>query len=281
MDIDYFWLSYHQSAAEPKRMACETAFSCRSINVLQTFNAGLDDPWYKKLSDKGIRICNSSAQAVAISEYVMAQVMSEIHPIGLQRDQQTAKIWQRTPFRELSRTNWLVIGYGPIGQGVVKRVNAFGASVNIIRRSKIPTDDVDAVGTLADLGDFLPAADVVVLACPLNTDTRGFANEGFFKEIKKDAILVNIARGALIDDKALIAALNDDRLACAILDVFHEEPLPSDNSLWSHPKVRLTPHTSFNGNGVRDRWDQLFLDNINRFVQNDTLLHEVNPGDIV
>ena len=93
-------------------------------------------------------------------------------------------------------------------------------------------------------------------------------------------MLVNIARGALIDDAAMLAALDQGKLATAILDVFHQEPLPAANPLWSHPRVRLTSHTSFSGSGVRNRWDSLFLDNIARFARGAPLLYEVNPRDI-
>jgi len=250
IDIDYFWLSYQSAAEDDRKIAFQTAVACKSINVLQTFNAGLDDPYYKKISDRGIRICNSSAQAVAISEYVMAQVMSFIHPIDLQREQQQRKIWNRTPFRELSRMQWLIIGFGPIGQQLAEKVKAFGATTSVIRRSTTAGPNTDRVGTLDDLNQFLPEADVIVLACPLNASTRGFADSSFFEAIKDNAVLVNIARGALLNDAALISALDSGRLACAIVDVFHEEPLPQDNPLWSHPGVRLTPHTSFNGDGV-------------------------------
>ena len=134
---------------------------------------------------------------------------------------------------------------------------------------------------MADLKTFLPAADVVVQACSLNDDTRGFVGDDFFAAIKKGAILVNIARGALIDDKAMITALDNGNVGTAVLDVFHQEPLPADNPLWSHPKVRLTSHTSFSRSGVRSRWDALFLDNIVRFWKGEALANEVNPRDIV
>ena len=133
---------------------------------------------------------------------------------------------------------------------------------------------------MADLKAFLPAADVIVLACSLNAETRGMADAAFFGAVKEGAILVNIARGALIDDAAMIAALDKGRLATAILDVFHEEPLPPANPLWSHPKVRVTSHTSFAGSGVRGRWDRLFLDNISRFVKGEKLVSEVDPRDL-
>jgi phosphoglycerate dehydrogenase-like enzyme len=230
---------------------------------------------------KGVRICNSSAQAVAISEYVMAHVLNLVHPVDLQRDLQARKEWKTTPFREISRTNWLIVGYGAIGREVAKRVKAFGATTAVVRRSPATSDLVDKAGTMADLEALLPEADVIVLACALNDDTRGFADARFFAAVKEDAILVNVARGALIDDAAMIAALDDGRLAAAVLDVFHQEPLPRDNPLWSHPKVRVTPHTSFAGNGGRARWDQHFLDNIVRFANGEALECEVDPKDIV
>ncbi|MBT5107207.1 MAG: D-2-hydroxyacid dehydrogenase [Rhodospirillaceae bacterium] len=280
VDVDYFWLSNHVNAGGFQQAAFNVVLDCKSVGVLQTFNAGLDNPVYKKISDKGTRICNSSAQAVAISEYVMAHALSLIHPIDQQREQQAAKQWKVTPFREISRMNWLIVGFGPIGQEVAQRVKAFGATTTVVRRSPQTSDIVDKAGTMADLATYLREADVIVLACPLNAETRGFVNAGFFAALKKDAILINIARGALIDDAAMIAALDDNRFAAAVLDVFDPEPLPEDNALWSHPKVRVTPHTSFAGNGGRARWDQLFLDNITRFANGEPIASEVDPQDI-
>jgi phosphoglycerate dehydrogenase-like enzyme len=279
--LDYLWLSSHINAAGAQKTAFDLAVACKSVGVLQTFNAGLDHPVYKQMSDKGTRVCNSSAQGVAIAEYVMAQVLSVTHPVAQQRDQQAAKEWKITPFRELSRTNWLIVGYGPIGQEVAKRAKAFGAGISVVRRSPEASDVVDKAGTMADLPSLLPDADIVVLACPLTDATRGFAGDEFFKAVKPGTILVNIARGGLIQDAALIAALDDGRLETAVLDVFHTEPLPTDDPLWSHPKVRLTPHTSFAGNGGQGRWDKLFLDNIVRCTKGEALTQEVDPADIV
>ncbi len=278
--VDYLWLSSHLNADGFRDGAFELVLNCKSIGVLQTFNAGLDYPFYKKASQKGIRICNSSAQGVAIAEYVFGQVLSVLQPIGQQRSLQAAKLWQQTPFSEIWQTNWLIIGFGPIGQEVAKRAKAFDATTAVIRRSPQASSLADATGTMADLGEFLPDADVIVMACALNDETRGFAGKAFFDAVKKGAILVNIARGPLIDDAAMIASLDEGRLSTAILDVFHTEPLPPDNPLWSHPKVRMTSHTSFAGSGGRARWDQLFLDNIARFAKGEALAHEVNPRDI-
>lgn len=281
MALDYLWLSPDISAEGIQKMAFELALGLKSLGVLQTFNAGLDNPYYKKISDKGVRIVNSSAQAVGISEYVLANVLAVYHPFERQRELQRAHTWERTPFREISRTNWLIVGYGPIGQEVARRAKAFGATTTVIRRSPATGELVDRAGTLADLPNFLPDADVVVLACPLNTATRGMAGADFFAAMKPDAVLVNIARGALIDDAAMMAALDAGKFGKAVLDVFHTEPLPADDPLWAHPKIRITSHTSFSGSGVRQRWDDLFVDNLPRFVRGEPMRNVVNPDDIV
>jgi phosphoglycerate dehydrogenase-like enzyme len=257
----------------------DLSLALRSAKVLQTFNAGLDNPFYKQLAAKGTRISNSSAQAVAISEYVFGQLLAVFQPIEEQRRLQASRTWKITPYREIAGTTWLIIGYGPIGQEIAKRVKAFGARTIVVRRSPATSEAVDRAGTLADLPKLALDADVVVLACPLNAETRGFASKEFFASLKPGATLVNIARGALIDDAAMIASLDEGRLATAILDVFHEEPMPPDNPLWSHPKVRLTSHTSFAGSGVRGRWDELFLENIGRYARGEPLLNEFNPRD--
>jgi phosphoglycerate dehydrogenase-like enzyme len=279
--VDYMWLSNHLNADSFRDRALDLVLACKSVGVLQTFNAGLDYPAYKKIAMAGIRICNSSAQGVAIAEYTLGQVLSVLQPIERQRQQQASRTWQLTPFRELSDTHWLIIGYGPIGQEIAKRVKVFGATTAVVRRTAQASADADTVGTVAELPRLLPAADVIVLACPLTDATRGMVGAGFLKSIKSQAILVNVARGALIDDTALIGALDAGQLATAILDVFHQEPLPSEHPFWSHPQVRMTPHTSFAGSGARRRWDALFLDNLARFTKAEALAHEVNPDDIV
>lgn len=279
MTLDYMWLASAINVDNFQAGAFDLCLACKSIGVLQTFNAGLDHPFYKTLSAKGTRICNSSAQAVAISEFVFGQVLAVLQPIEQQRQLQAKKDWKITPYREIAGQRWLIVGFGPIGREIAKKAKAFGASTAVVRRATVASDDADHVGTLADLSKFAAEADVVVLACPLNAQTRGVVNAGFFSKVKPGAILVNIARGAVIDDAAMLAALDKGQLLTAVLDVFREEPLPISDPIWSHPKVRMTSHTSFAGSGVRGRWDALFLDNIARFVRREKLVNEFNPAD--
>lgn len=277
---DFIWLSQHVKAAGHFDTAFDVALKLQGLKVLQTFNAGLDDPAYRRVVDAGITICNSSAQGIAIAEYVIGQVLGIFQPLAEQREMQGAREWRATPHREISRTQWLIVGYGPIGSALASRVKAFGAGVSVIRRSVAASDGCDRVGTSEDLAAFLPDADVIVIACPLNDATRGMVGDAFLSAVKPGAVLVNIARGGLIDDAALMRALDAGTLSTAVLDVFHTEPLPGDDPLWSHPGVRITPHTSFAGDGVQDRWDQLFLDNLGRFVRGEALARTVDPIDL-
>ena len=277
--VDYVWFSSDMNQDGYQQGGFDVALGLKSARVLQTYNAGLDHPFYKQISAKGTRICNSSAQAVAISEFVFGQLLAVLQPIEEQRRNQLERRWKITPYREVAGTTWLIVGYGPIGREIAKRSKAFGAKNLVVRRSPEVSGPVDAAGTLVDLPGLAPLADVIVLACPLNATTRGFADEAFFGAIKPGAILINIARGALIDDAAMIAALDRGHLATAILDVFHEEPLPEASPLWGHSNIRLTPHTSFAGSGVRGRWDELFLDNIARFARGEQLVNEFDPKD--
>lgn len=279
--VDYMWLSAHLNADKAAPIAFETALACKSVGVLQTFNAGLDNPVYARIAARGVRLLNSSAQGVAIAEYVMGQALAVLQPIEAQRRLQAEKTWRVTRFREISRTNWLIFGYGPIGEAVARRAAAFEAGVAVVRRSSKPAAHADRTGVMADAKAFAADADVIVLACPLNDETRGTIDAAFFAAAKPGAILINVARGGLIDDAALIAALDDGRIGTAVLDVFHREPLPETDPLWTHPKVRTTPHTSFAGDGVQPRWDRLFLDNIQRFCAGEPLRQEVDPADLV
>ena len=118
--------------------------------MLQTFNAGLDDPVYGRIKQKGTRVCNSSAQAMAISEYLVGQVLNIFQPFETQRQQQEERKWAIAPLREIWRTNWLIVGYGHIGRETARKVKAFGASTTVIRRSPETNELVDRAGAHHD-----------------------------------------------------------------------------------------------------------------------------------
>ena len=281
MELDYLWLGPDLAGGKYGSLPFDVALGCKRVEVLQTFNAGLDHLAYRQLAERGVRICNSSAQSVAISEYVMAHALHAIAPIDERRALQQQRAWKRTPFREIAGMHWIIVGFGPIGRETAKRAKAFGANITVVRRSSNRDENVDRVATLAELPELLPEADVIVLACSLNEDTRRLANAEFFRFTRADAILINIARGGLIEEQALIDALDSVRLGKAVLDVFEPEPLSDESVLWGHPNILVTAHTSFDGDGTRARWDELLFDNLPRFLRDEALVNEVNLADLL
>jgi phosphoglycerate dehydrogenase-like enzyme len=280
VDPDIAWLSLDamRDGYLPNVLGC----LARSTQTkwMQSFLAGLDHPAFKEIIGKGIRLSKSSAQAIPIAEYVTGNAFSLLLPIEQQRAAQTKKEWTRTPYREIGETRWTVIGFGAIGPEIAKRVKPFGVHLTVVRRQSDDCGLADAVIPLADVGKVLPETDVVVLACALNDETRGLANDAFFERMKKGAILINIARGVLINSDALKRGLDRDQPRHAVLDVFEQEPLPTDNWMWSHPKVHISAHTSPNGSGTVRRGDELFLENLKRYLAGAKVLNEATKAEV-
>ena len=247
---------------------------------MQTFNAGIDAPIFKSVMAKGVRLSKSNAQAVAIAEYVLSHALALIAPIAAQRDLQAQKQWKSTPYREISQTRWTLVGAGAIGTEIARRAKAFGVHLTIVRHSDKPAELADDTITMAGLREVLPQSDVVVLACALNDDTRNMADDAFFGAMKPGAILINIGRGGLVDEDALKRGLDAGKPGHAVLDVFQVEPLPADNWMWDHPNVRISAHTSNSGHGTAARGDQLFVDNLQRFLAGEPLINEASPSEV-
>ncbi len=247
----------------------------------QIMAAGIDNPMFRSIMEKGVRISKSSAQATPIAEYVVAHALSLQLPIQTQAALQAKHEWNQTPYRELAHTHWLMAGFGNIGHEIAKRIKPFGVELTVVRRDSSASSALaDRVITMSEMAGVLPQADVVVLACALNGETRNMCDEAFFRAMKPGTILINIGRGGLVDEEALKAGLDRDQPAHAILDVFQTEPLPDDSWFWDHPKVRVSAHTSNSGDGNLGRGDELFLENLRRYLGNLPLLNEADPREV-
>ncbi len=246
-----------------------------TLRWLQTVHAGLDLPFYANLLVRRVRLCNSHVHAPAIAEYVVGHVLALWQGHERLRENQQARLWQPSEFRELRESRWLLVGVGHVGTEVARRASAFGAQVAGVRRRALPHPEIGTIVPFDELTAQLPQADVVVLACPLNPDTRGLASTAFFAAMKPGAILVNVARGGLVDEEALRAGLARDQPGAAVLDVTGIEPLPPESPLWADRRVRLTAHSAFAGSGTGPRSDRQFLENLRRFTAGEPLLEEV------
>jgi phosphoglycerate dehydrogenase-like enzyme len=229
-------------------------------------------------------ITNSRGVAAqTIAEHVIACVLALFRKLPLAIRSQAAREWAQDaiaaapPVRMLAGSRVLVVGLGAIGSAVATRMIALGVTVEAVRRNVTAAAPEGVRVYPPDaLRDVLPAADVVVITAPHTTRTRGLIGHDEVRAMKRDAILVNVSRGALVDEAALGAALAQGTIAGAALDVFHEEPLPADSPLWSVPNLLITPHTSW----LRtDHWDvmtELFARNLERYQATLPLLNVVD-----
>jgi phosphoglycerate dehydrogenase-like enzyme len=280
VDPEVVWASLDLYASGQLPAMFGQIFASEALKWVQVFAAGLDNPAFTAVMAKGARLTKSSAQAPAIAEYVLAHALSLIHPMEAFRRAQDAREWRFQTFREVAETRWLLVGFGSIGVEIARRLQPFGARLSVVRRSPSPDPLAAEVRPMEDLPRLLPESDVVVLACALNADTRGLADDAFFQALKPGALLINIGRGGLLDEEALRSGLDRDQPGRAVLDVFQTEPLPGESWLWGHPKVQVTSHCSGGGEGVLARGDRLFLENLARYQRGAPLLNEARRSEV-
>ncbi len=242
-----------------------------------TSSAGVDHPAYRAVAERGAAVSASHVTGGPIADFVLRAALDALQDAGRWRDAQAAGEWRRHGFQEMADTTWLVIGLGAIGSEVVNRVRAFGARVVGCRRTPSGDEGCDLVVTPEQLPDVVGQADVLVLAAPAAPDAGPLVDRDFLGRVRPGAILINVARGQLVDEEAMVAALDDGRLAMAVLDVFSQEPLPEGHRLWTHPKVVVTPHDSSSGSGREERAAQVFLGELARWRDGESLAGEVSP----
>lgn len=249
-----------------------------AFRFVQTSAAGLDNPLFQAIVAKTEVFCNSDAQSASIAEFVVASVLNRWHRFDERRERQSAHEWKENIFKQILGSTWLIVGYGNIGQTLAKQVKGFGGKVTGVKRNLTPHEYADLLVGLEHVNQHLPEADVVVLSCPLNDQTKQLVNADFLSRFKPDAVLVNIGRGPLVDEDALMVALDDGQLDYAILDVFQNEPLPDDSVFWEHDRVQMTPHSSHRGSRTDERFELLFTDNLNAYLQGKPVRNQVMPG---
>jgi phosphoglycerate dehydrogenase-like enzyme len=247
----------------------------KALRWLHTFSAGVDHPWFRALHQKGIRLTTSSgAHAVPIAQTVALYLLALSRGLPAWADAQRRCAWERHPIDDLSGRLLGVVGLGPIGLEVARLGQALRMRVVGLRR-RPRGDEPCETWPLARLDELLPETDALVLALPLTEDTRHLLDAKRLRAMKRGAWLVNVGRGALVDEPALVEALRSGHLGGAGLDVFENEPLPPESPLWSLPNVIVTPHNSGDTPGNLDRACEIFLDNLGRYGRGEPLRNEV------
>jgi phosphoglycerate dehydrogenase-like enzyme len=251
-----------------------------SIRWFQSPAAGIDHPVFKMIVEQGIRLSSSHGNNIPIAEYVIGAVLRAFQQPEKWEQSRREKAWREHEFREVHGTTWLVVGVGAIGSALAERVRAFGARVIGNRRHPSGDEPVDEMIGPDELLRVVPECDVVVLAAPATPETHHLVDEQFLGAMREGSVLVNIGRGALIDETALLAALDRGVPETAVLDVFETEPLPDDSPFWTHPRVVMTPHASAGGVGRHDRNADLFIENLANYRAGKPLRHEITADHL-
>lgn len=280
LDPHWFWLHIELFMDKPRReQYFRLMLESPNVGWLHTINTGMDGLPYRDVFDKGLALSNNHAQSISIAEYVMGHLLAHYQQVATLKQQQQAHEWKFLRFREIYQSQWLIIGFGAIGKDVAQRAKAFGANIATVRRRQDGEGMADKVYQQEQLPEALAEADVVVLTCTANEDTRDMVDADFLGAMKEGSVLINIARGDLVIEDDLKVALDSGTPELAILDVMRQEPPPQDSWLWDHPSVRISPHSSNAGLGMRKRSEALFLENLKRMVAGDPLLNKVSKRD--
>jgi phosphoglycerate dehydrogenase-like enzyme len=258
----------------------ELAQKAPKLRFIQSIGAGTDQFGRDVLSAKGIRLASASGVNMkAVSEHAMALILALARRLPEARDNQARHHWrgmigdltQRED--ELGGKTLVVVGLGNIGGRLASLAKAFGMHVIGVRRDpSAGKGAADSVHALADLDSLLPQADIVALTCPLTRETENLIDADALSRMKKSAHLVNVARGKVVDEAALIAAMRDGRIAGAAIDVTPEDPLPAESPLWDLPNTFITPHTGGETRRYEDNVLDILEDNLQRLWRGDSKL---------
>ncbi len=253
------------------------------LRWLQLVSAGLDHAVYQPSKQRGVRIstaAGTNAEPVALNALAGLLMLARDFPHWQQARQ--ARTWApiddtRLP-RDLQGQIAVIVGVGHIGTRIARALQALGLRTIGLRRTPRPAAFFDEVRGLPALDGLLPTCDWLVLACPLDAQTRGLVNAQRLALMPRGAGLVNIARGEIVEEAALVEALASGHLLGAYLDVFAKEPLPPESPLWTLPNLLMTPHSASASLGTRQRGAQLFLRNLRAYLHGQPLDGEVQPS---
>jgi phosphoglycerate dehydrogenase-like enzyme len=229
-----------------------------SLRWVQALSAGVSSYDHDALADRGVALTNvSGVHAEPIAEQVLGYMLTFARKLHVGQRQGAERRWLRYSGEEVRGKTVGVVGVGAIGGRVAELADALGATVVGTKRDPetLPdgvADAVDAVHPPAGLSRVLRRADYLVIACPLTEATRGMIGADELRTLGREAVLINVGRGAVVEQADLVRYLQADRLRGAALDVFEEEPLPPDSPLWDLPNVIVTPHQS----GTTPHWPE-------------------------
>ena len=250
------------------------------LRFVQSISSGTDQYSKEQFAARGVRLASAAGvNARAVAEHAIALVLALARRFPEARDHQSRKVWrgmigdlaQRED--ELGGKTMLIAGMGRIGSQLARLAKAFDMKVIGIRRDPASgLDGADSMHGMSELVKVVPQADFVVLACALTPQTQGLMSAAAFAAMKPSAYFVNVARGRVADEAALIQALQAGRIAGAGIDVTADEPLAAASPLWTLPQVLLTPHTAGETRAYEDNVLDILMENLGRLWRGESAL---------
>lgn len=250
------------------------------LKFIQSVSAGMEQFDRNRIAQHGIRL--ASAQGVntgAVAEHALALILSLTRQLHLARDRQREHLWRiaiSTPDTrelELSGKTIAIVGLGPIGLRIAALAKALGMHVVGVNYSgKTDQAAIDSIHAIHSVGKILPDVDILVLACPLTPETENLIGAAQLRSMKRSAFLINVARGRVVDQAALIEALANGIISGAGLDCFHDEPLPASSPLWDFKNAVITSHSGGETRDYEIRVIDILTENLGRLARGETQL---------
>lgn len=253
--------------------AYEEAFLDADLAWIHSVQSGVDRFPFGALEERGIALTSSAGiHSDSVGETVAGYMLQFARQLHLHRTNEHRREWQYPPWDAaftLAGKSCCVVGLGTLGRGIAMRADALGMHVSGVRRTPTPVDHVETVFTADELHDALSEALFVALAIPLTERTRGLISTDELAMMRDDAYLINVARGGVVDEPSLVRALREEEIAGAALDVFEEEPLPSESPLWDMENVIVTPHSAAATREYAGRVAALVRENVRRLANDE------------
>lgn len=219
----------------------------KKLKLVQATSAGLERLPIKYMEENSISYFNAKGvYSIPMAEWAVMNILMLYKNMPVLFQKQKAHLWEKERnLLELTGKTVVIVGFGDVGQEIAKRIKPFGVKLIVVNRSEVEDALIDKWVPLGQLNQILPEADVVITSIALTKDTKHLLDGEQFSIMKKDSVLVNISRGAVINQKVLIEQLDCGWFRGVALDVFEEEPLSVENPLWDMERVIVTPHNSF------------------------------------
>lgn len=247
------------------------------LRWVHTGSAGIDHVVTPALVRSGVMLTKSAGvHASTIAEWAVLGILALEKDLPRVIEQQRQRVWKKIERDELAGKRVVILGAGPIASEIARRLRPFGMPLVCVRRQTELHPLFDQTYPSSRIHQAVRDADWLVVALPLTRETRGIVDDQLLRSLPTRCRLINVARGEVVDQRALVEALSQQRIAGAVLDVFAEEPLPPDHPLWSMPRVIVLPHTTWNSPQAKRRQLDLFLENLRRYVEEEPLLHVVD-----